>query len=139
VDIYATDKPDSKADFYNYEWQSVTYGQDEIFIDEAKKRPIYLSVYAHPYYPKSVYILNQYLVQKPVESNEPKTSTNEVNVEMNQGVDDQDHSYYNEHDTFADSYHHLHLDQGASSEEESDSLLWTIFLHIIQFIVEVIL
>jgi hypothetical protein len=138
VDMYAS--PNSKADFYNYEWQSVTYGQDEIFIEDVKKRPIYLSIYAHPYYPKSVYILNQYLIHKPVESNEHKTGNNDDNPDISQYVDHHDYKYHSDNDGFAESYHHhLNLANDKDSEEESESLLWNIFLHIIQFIIEVIL
>lgn len=50
------------VDFNNYDLQSTTYGVDEVIIEKDMKRPIFISIYGHPYYPHSVYKLYQYSI-----------------------------------------------------------------------------
>ena len=62
ADLYASDKH-KIVDSSNYEWQSLTYGEDEIFISENMQRPVAISVFAHPYYIKSVYEIKVFQIQ----------------------------------------------------------------------------
>jgi hypothetical protein len=59
ADLYVSDKH-SRVDFSNYDYQSTTYGDDSIFIKEDMTRPVYISVYAHPYYYQATFTLYQY-------------------------------------------------------------------------------
>lgn len=58
-DLYISDRYHD-VNYSNYDFQSTTYGKDEILIDDELKRPIYAAVYAHPYYSTCKYALNQY-------------------------------------------------------------------------------
>lgn len=61
ADLYVSSKTQF-VDYTNYELQSTTYGVDEVLLSHDMKRPVYISVYAHPYYVKSVYKLYQYAI-----------------------------------------------------------------------------
>ena len=65
ADLYvASSDKHHNADYSNYEAQSITYGNDEIFIPNDMKRPVSISVYAHPYYVKARYVLSIYLYSR---------------------------------------------------------------------------
>lgn len=58
-DLYVSDRY-QYVNYTNYDLQSTTCGKDEISIDHDLKRPIYASVFAHPYYSSCKYVLNQF-------------------------------------------------------------------------------
>jgi len=66
TDLYASEDGYDEADF---QMQSITYGDDEIFISKSMQRPITIVIYAHPYYPHSSYILKFFYVHSEAEKN----------------------------------------------------------------------
>ena len=67
ADIYVSDKH-SRVDYTNYDLQSTTYGDEIIFINSDMHRPIYISVYAHPYHYKAFFTLYQYEINTKLTS-----------------------------------------------------------------------
>jgi hypothetical protein len=59
ADLYVSDKH-ARVDFSNYDYQSITYGEDYVFVKDDMTRPVYISVYAHPYHYQTVFTLYQY-------------------------------------------------------------------------------
>lgn len=62
-DIYVS-TTDRYVDYSNYELHSATFGIEEIEISKDLKRPVFISIYAHPFNPKTVFVLERYLMKK---------------------------------------------------------------------------
>lgn len=69
ADLYISDKY-RFVDYSNCDLQSTTYGVDELIITKDMKRPVFISVYGHPYYPHTMFKLNQYAVTLDFSNNE---------------------------------------------------------------------
>lgn len=63
ADIYVSTS-NKFADYSNCDLESTTYGIEELVIDRNMIRPIYISIFAHPYYSKTVYILEEYIIPR---------------------------------------------------------------------------
>jgi hypothetical protein len=148
ADLYVSDKH-RRVDFDNYDWQSITYGDDEVYITEGMSRPVAISVYAHPYYPKSKYSLNRYLII----SNEKNYDVH--NMESNENFQDfylgrmlkddmnRDDANNNKrtltvNDNKYDNQNELYVDH-EESDDENESILWTILIHLLKLIAEIVL
>ncbi|CAF0962788.1 unnamed protein product [Brachionus calyciflorus] len=118
-DLYASDKV-PYVDYSNYDLQSITYGNDEILIESSMRRPIYVSVYAHPYYANCKYNLRQYREE------------NEYNSYK-------EHSESLKHDD-DDDKQEVKLDTKNDEEsEDKENFFWWLFINLIEILAEVIL
>ena len=163
-DLYVSDKY-RMVTFDNYEWQSITYGEDEIYISEDMKRPLSIAVYAHPYYVKSTYTLNQYKIQlDQTENNDfgEFSYTDFLNRDLsasdiNKNTDFKTENFHSQHDMYAqhsqfsqaETSNHaqklkedFHRDGDEDAEEDdggSRSFFWNLFIHLLEIIAEVFL
>ena len=162
ADLYMSDKS-KRADFYNYDWQSTTYGLDEIEITPDMTRPIAVSVYAHPYYSTSVFILSKYLITSNeknyethcAESNEnfkdfysnsmlrqeetdSESSSSYASSESRQQYQQQ-HRSHSSYQKSSNKNNLLMDDQDDEGEYENESVLWTILIHLLKLIAEIVL
>lgn len=139
ADLYVTDKH-RLADFSNYEWQSVTYGTDEVFITDGMTRPIAISVYAHPYYPKSTYVLNVYSVKSDDKNYEAHCREAHANFKdfyySSMLKEKSDKSTQREPLDNARDDDYLNFEE---TDEDNESILWTIFINLLKLIAEIIL
>ena len=135
ADLYASDKHNI-VDSSNYEWQSLTYGEDEIFISENMQRPVAISVFAHPYYVKSVYVLKTYQIQMSDKSYETMNTNSFEN--LNSNYPDEKYSFSN---TDFDEQHEMNLNhqEQIDNDEESESIVWKIFISLLKIIADVVL
>lgn len=129
------------VDYANYELQSTTYGVDEIQVDKSLPRPVYISVYAHPYYPKTKYKLYQYAL---------KNVLNYEETNQNEGKNYAAHETFNSETTSdfmsSDFEHQYYSSAGPGSNHEADedeprpeSILWSILLHLLQGVLDALL
>jgi hypothetical protein len=160
ADLYVSDK-NKRADFYNYDSQSTTYGLDEIEITAGMSRPIAISVYAHPFYSTSIYILSKYLItsnDKNYEIHNAESNENFRDFYANMMLRDDDtayassehrqqqyrsHSYHqssSQNKFFADNEEEIETaSQNDDAEYENESILWTILIHLLKLIAEIVL
>lgn len=142
ADLYVSDKQ-RRVDFSNYDWQSITYGIDEVYITDSMTRPVAISVYAHPYYPKSVYTMRTYSIYSndknyethSLESNEKFKEFYHKNMLKDGSSRDslKDHSAHSTKERYETNFH----DQ--DTENENESMLWTILIHLLKLIAEIVL
>jgi hypothetical protein len=95
ADLYISDT-NTKTNYRDYKWQSITYGEDEVILRNTVKRPITIAVYGHPYYPSSKYRLNVYLIQKDPNNFEEYTYADFVKEYSNYDDFVQQYSNYND-------------------------------------------
>lgn len=116
-DLYASDKA-VLVDYVNYDLQSTTYGIDEILIEETMHRPVYIGVYAHPYYSFCKYTLNQF----KVDSNEYYSYVEHVDSSKEELEEKKDE-----------------IETEEVEQEEKESFFWWLFINLLQLIAEAVL
>ena len=116
ADLYISDKT-LHPDFTNYEYQSVTCGEDEVEIPVHFQRPVGIAVYGHPSQEVSKYLLSVTVEDTPTQSSGHSSS---------QG---------------GGSHHHSHTPSGSlpGAKEEEESVLWTIFVGILKIIFDILM
>jgi hypothetical protein len=166
ADLYVSDKH-PRVDFSNYDYQSTTYGEDIVYITEDMDRPVYVSVYAHPYYHQTAFTLYQYEI-----NTKQKSFINELDILSNNAyfefANDEFSRIDNEKNareqTYSEHYDH-HNDQGHSREKKSsrydesvekkafqgrqiedeedenypNSFFFKLLIHLIEFIADILL
>jgi hypothetical protein len=162
ADLYITNKH-HYADYLNYDFQSISYGTEEISIKDDYKRPISIAVYAHPYYPTTSFILSVYSVKynkiedQSLENDDFShyTYSDFYNEDLagseilnKANYDDNHRKYQNDHKSNNDihnkkSYSQYENVQDQEQQEgesdEKENIFWTIFIHLLEFIAEVLL
>ena len=139
-DLYVSDKH-RLVTFDNYDWQSITYGEDEIYLSEDMKRPISIAVYAHPYYVKSTYVLHQYKILLDQTQNNDFSEFSYSDFlnrdlsasDINKNTDHNTENFHSQHDMYAqhnqfNHHHHQHQhhqntdggDEKESHEKDTD-------------------
>jgi hypothetical protein len=150
-DLYVSDKH-RLVSFENYDFQSITYGNDIVWLTEDMKRPISIGIYAHPYYVKSTFVLNKYRVTFDSKSfNYEYSHISEENNDLNNKYDEDvfESHHSNEHDN-SETKTKNNENQNDEDEEYDDdigvgggsggrSFLWSLFIHLIEIIAEVFL
>jgi hypothetical protein len=162
ADLYVSDKY-QRVDYSNYDLQSTTYGDDVVYITKDMHRPVFISVYAHPYYFKTRFILYQY----EINTNQSKFLHEFNNFHDNsifdnandefKKIDDEKNAdqktYFEHYESYHNQKHQDHPETSDSfsnsnrplefEENEIDngkeSILWSIFLHLLEFLAEVLL
>jgi len=151
-DLYVSDKH-RLVSFENYDFQSITYGNDIVWLTEDMKRPISIGIYAHPYYVKSTFILNKYRVTFDSKNfNHEYSHISEENNDLNNKYDEDvfESDHRNEQHDDHDNRNKNNENQNDEDEEYDDdnaggggggsrSFLWSLFIHLIEIIAEVIL
>jgi hypothetical protein len=118
-DLYASDST-PRVDFSNYDLQSVTCGDDEIYVDKSFKRPLYVSVYAHPNYLTCKYSLSVYRVAV---EDEPSQASYADNYEAGERKEESRGTKEDEH----------------ADGNENESFFTSLLINLIEIIVEVLL
>ena len=132
-DLYVSDKH-RLVTFDNYDWQSITYGEDEIYLSEDMKRPISIAVYAHPYYVKSTYVLHQYKIQLDQTQNNDFSefsysdflnrdlSASDINKNTDHNTENfhSQHDMYAQHNQFNQHQHHQNTENGGDEKESHE-------------------
>ena len=150
ADLYVSDT-NLKVTFYDYKWQSITYGDDEIIIGNTVERPISISVYGHPYYPSSKYKINVYMIEHELNNFEEYTYNDFVKqysnyndfIENDRYSDQQTKS--NERETTSNNEYAKRKAKSNKNEkkvknnEEEESLLQKIVVGILKILAEIIL
>ena len=148
-DLYVSDKH-RLVTFENYDYQSITYGNDILWLTEDMKRPISIGVYAHPYYVDSTFVLNKYKITFDSNSgNNDYSHISEENNDLNNKYDE-DQFESNNRDQYGDDGHNKNNEnknrdsgddwyEDASGNGDDDdgggqSFLWSLFLHLIQIL-----
>ena len=109
ADLYASDKTLSPT-YLDYELQSVTCGTDVIHISEEYRRPVGIGVYGHPSYDQSTFTLLVFKLDGSSEyEDEPSTKQGKHG---------------------GSNFRH--------SEDEEESLVWTIFIGILKILVDIL-
>ena len=152
-DIYVSDKH-RLVTFENYDYQSITYGNDIVWITEDMKRPISIGIYAHPYYAKSTFVLNKFRITFDSKSgNSDYSHISEENNDLNNKYDDDqfetrhrdDHGNDDNGDKTNENSNNNRDAEDDWYEDESEasgksrSFLSSLFLHLIEIIAEVFL
>jgi hypothetical protein len=137
ADLYASEDGYNEADF---QMQSITYGDDEIFIAKSMQRPITIAVYAHPYYPHSSYVLkffNVHLEDERVETTFEKIDENYKRTHSSQSYEA---SRQEQHQTSKkQEKRNIEIPTNESDSDDEESLLWKVFMLLLNVIAEVIL
>ena len=167
ADLYMSINKHQRVDYTNYDLQSTTYGDDIIYINEHMHRPIYISVYAHPYYYATRFTLSQYEIdtkgtQRLSEFNDFYSdsyfhSANDEFKQIDDAMAKNEKSFYEHYESHHNQKHHDHRhhhssieksvpvkfeeDVSLSSEESEaqESIFWSLFIHLLEFVAEVLL
>ena len=161
-DLYVRSSDGSRlVTFDNYEYQSITYGQDVIWLTADMKRPVVIGVYAHPYYIHSSFVLSQYKVLMDTSEHNVlgefsytdflnrDLSGSDINKFTESSAAENVHSHTDMYQFEQNQYQQQQQQQTKQPNDEEEaaddtenggrSLIWSLFIHLIEFIAEVFL
>ena len=111
-----------------------------------------MAVYAHPYYPKSSFVLNKYLIISSSKNYDAHDSESNENSELffdSQVLENAEERPASRTSTYQDAYQKndnydgqddMFVDHFADEDDnEHESIIWNIFLHLLKFIAEILL
>lgn len=136
ADLYVSDRH-KRVDYTNYDLQSTTYGKDEIEIEQEMRRPVYISVYAHPYYLASRYSLHVFEVKRVKSDYYSEYIQHDSHYQDFVDSPDQTSSHresIHDHDSAASS-----LTDDDEQDTQGESFIVSLLLHLLEFILDALL